>query len=56
MAVAPPTPGQLQAATVLITAHRIERVAPDATRSCAFFVGGTDRISQLPLLTNVGVK
>jgi hypothetical protein len=52
----PLTETQQNAVDVLVGARRIERVAPDAARARAFLDAAADRLSQLPLLTSVGVK
>ncbi|WP_143733629.1 hypothetical protein [Microbacterium sp. RU33B] len=41
---------------MLVSARRIEAVRPDAVRALAFLDVAADRLSQLPLLTSVGVK
>lgn len=56
MGVTPLTEVQQKAVDALVSARRIERVAPDAARARAFLDVAADRISQLPLLTSVGVK
>lgn len=56
MAVTPLTAAQQQAIDALVAARRIDAVAPDPARASAFLAAAADRISQLPLLTSVGVK
>ncbi|MBM7752264.1 hypothetical protein JOE53_000984 [Microbacterium laevaniformans] len=50
------TAAQQQAVDALVAARRIEKVLPDAGRARAFLAAAADRISQLPLLTSVGVR
>lgn len=56
MGVTPFTPAQQAAVDALISARRIDRIAPDAARAGAFLRAATERIGQLPLLTSVVVK
>ncbi|GAA4063533.1 hypothetical protein GCM10023065_13160 [Microbacterium laevaniformans] len=56
MGVTSLTAAQQQAVDALVAARRIEKVLPDAGRARAFLAAAADRISQLPLLTSVGVR